>query len=70
MNDQEKKELIKQNENNTGIMDSAIEYLQSTDNHSQEEYIEMITTINPKVSKKAARGIYKVAYFRSTGKKL
>ncbi len=70
MNDQEKKEIIETNNKNASLMDSALEYFQSNDNPSQEEFVEMMIAINPDLNKKAMKGTQKVAHFRHTGKRL
>jgi hypothetical protein len=55
---------------NVDLENMAKEYIDSTDIPSLDEFAELINTLHPKVSKKAARGILKIVFFRTTGKKI
>jgi len=68
MNDSEKKETLKQNERSATLMKTAKDYLGSTSDPSLDEFSETLIALYPDISKKAARGIYKVAYFQLKGK--
>lgn len=68
MNDSEKKILIKKNESYADYMEYAEDYVKSCTNPSQEEFAEMVSLTDPSISTKAAKGFFKVAYFKVKGK--
>lgn len=57
-------------QNDLDLMVVAKEYIDSTDVPSLDEFGELINTLHPKVSKKGARAVLKIVYFRTTGKKI